>query len=388
MEERKKQRIVFLDMMRFIALFQMIQGHTIYALLDKDILKGDSPAIQFWTFLRGYTAPFFMVIAGAVFTFLLIQEKPLSGPNPRIKKGMLRVFTLFFWGYMLRFPIQLITRLHVSQKALENALAFDVLQLIGLGLLVVTLIFMFVGVKKTWLMVLYAGLFLLVAFASPHIAPINFHDDLPKFFSLWINDFPTLAGKSSPFPIFPWLAYILFGGFFGAWLSFQSKKDDFQRNIDVKLFVIALFLYGLARFGDWFDVYQYGELRYWGLNASDGTPLLGQSESLLFDRIAFVLFVGSICAFIARFVKKLPRIMAQMSRNTLWLYVGHLILLYWIRPLFTHAKYSFPVTLICVLLMFGIMILQTIVIEKKQKAGTWKLFFTTTFNKPSQKIQS
>jgi uncharacterized membrane protein len=376
MEPNKKQRIVFLDMMRFIALFQMIQGHTIYALLDKSILKGDSPAIQFWTYLRGYTAPFFMVIAGAVFTFLLIQEKPLSGPNPRIKKGMLRIVTLFFWGYLLRFPIQLLTRLHVTQRALENALAFDVLQLIGAGLLVVTLIFMFVGIKRLSLMLLYLGLFLTVAFVSPYVAGINFHNDLPKFFSLWINDFPTLAGKSSPFPIFPWIAYLLFGGFFGAWLSFQSKKDNFQKNIDIKLLIVAILLYCLARFGEWIDIYRFGESVYWGKENSLGIPLLGQSESVLFDRIAFVLFVGVICAFIARFIKKLPHIMAQMSRNTLWLYVGHLIVLYWIRPLFTHARYNFPITLLCVAGMFALMVLQTKIIEKKNKMGSWKSFLS------------
>lgn len=373
MNTKKKQRIVFLDMMRFIALFQMIQGHTIYALLDRGILHGDSTGIQIWTFFRGYTAPFFMVIAGAVFTFLLIQEKPLEGANPRIKKGMLRIVTLFFWGYMLRFPIHIISRWPLSQRTIENALAFDVLQLIGFGLLTVTLIFMFVGVRRTWLMLLYIALFLIVSFASPYLETINFHSNLPQFFSFWFNDYPTAIGKSSPFPIFPWVAYLLFGGFFGAWLSFQSKKHNFQKNIDFKLLIIALLMYSLARFGEWWDVFQHGENLYWGKVVNE-IPIWGQSESVIFDRIAFVLFIGSICAFIARFIKKLPKLMAQMSRNTLWLYVGHLILLYWIRPLYTHQKYGVLGAIFGVVIMFAIMIIQTIIIEKKQKAGTWVLF--------------
>lgn len=374
MNKKKKQRIVFLDMMRFIALFQMIQGHTIYALLNRDILNGDSTAIHVWTFLRGYTAPFFMVIAGAVFTFLLIQEKPLAGANPRIKKGMLRIVSLFFWGYMLRFPIHIITRWPLSQRTIENALAFDVLQLIGFGLLAVTLIFMLVGVRRTWLMIIYITLFLLVAFASPYIEAVNFHEFFPKFFSFWFNDYPTAIGKSSPFPIFPWVAYLLFGGFFGAWLSFQSKKHNFQKNIDFKLLILASIMYCLARFGEWWDVMQYGKGHYWG-KMIDEIPIWGQSESVVFDRIAFVVFVGSICAFIARFIKQLPQLMAQMSRNTLWLYVGHLILLYWIRPLYTHQKHGVAGALIGVTIMFGIMVLQTKIIEEKQKSGTWINYF-------------
>ena len=95
MEQNKPVRLTFLDIMRFIALFMMIQGHTIYAILNTEIRDGSS--FHVWTLLRGYTAPFFMVIAGAVFTFLLLQQdKTKIKGNIRIKKGLLRVATCFF----------------------------------------------------------------------------------------------------------------------------------------------------------------------------------------------------------------------------------------------------------------------------------------------------
>ncbi|MEO9257881.1 MAG: heparan-alpha-glucosaminide N-acetyltransferase domain-containing protein [Crocinitomicaceae bacterium] len=374
MEQKKKQRIVFLDLMRFLALFMMIQGHTIYAFLNKDILDGESVGIGVWRFFRGYTAPFFMVIAGAVFTFLLIQDKPKKGLNPRIKKGLIRVVTLFFWGYVLRFPIQFFTR-RLSQAQIDIALGFDVLQLIGFGLLIIILIFSIIGIQRAYLMTTYLILFLVVAFASPFIETINFHTSLPKFFSMWLNDYPTAAGKASLFPIFPWVSYLLFGGFFGAWLSFQSKKHNFQKNIDIKLLIISVLLYAMARIGDWWETAHYGVSHYWGTLGANELPIWGQSENLLFDRIAFVIFIGSIFAFVARFVDKLPKLMGQMSRNTLWLYVGHLVILYWIRPIFSHRRYDMTGTLICVVIMFGLMILQTKIIENKHKAGTWKNYF-------------
>jgi uncharacterized membrane protein len=61
----KPKRILFLDLMRVLALFMMIQGHTTYDFLDLSIREGGSVGIKLWTSFRGYTAPFFMLVSGA-----------------------------------------------------------------------------------------------------------------------------------------------------------------------------------------------------------------------------------------------------------------------------------------------------------------------------------
>ena len=95
----KPQRILFLDLMRVLALFMMIQGHTTYDFLDLAIRDGYSPGIKLWTSLRGYTAPFFMMVSGSVFTFLLLSQQLPDGSNPRVKVGVQRIIVLLFWGY-------------------------------------------------------------------------------------------------------------------------------------------------------------------------------------------------------------------------------------------------------------------------------------------------
>lgn len=476
METVRKSRILFLDMMRFLALFMMIQGHTVYAMIDKDIREGGSTGIAIWTFFRGYTAPFFMVIAGAVFTFLLIQENNVRVKhNLRIKKGLTRVLTLFFWGYLLRFPIQSLYS-RISQSLTDVAMAVDVLHVIGLGLLAVMTVFALSRKFIVGLMAIYFSLFLIVAYVSPFITTVNFHahptpvlsdeglglqlidntpeiadslklidndgllvkhvvpnsiaDSLgirandviirigyqdvcslaelpimesrqvygryanlkvlrgnqlldiewnytrkvrvfPNFFTLYINSEKTYAGKSSPFPIFPWLSYMLFGGFFGAWLAGLKERNRMGDWMDVKLLVLSTLLLLWSEMGDLIEIRIYGQSNFWG-----HIPGMGASPNLILHRIGVVILVGAFFAFVARFIKKLPPLMNQMSRNTLWLYVGHLVILYWIRPMFYKDRLGVAGTLVCVVLMFGLMIAQTKIIEAKAKHGSWKLYLT------------
>jgi len=92
----KPKRILFLDLMRVLALFMMIQGHTTYDFLDLTIRDGQSTGIKIWTSLRGYTAPFFMMVSGAVFTFLMLSQEQKDGSNPRVKAGINRIFIYYF----------------------------------------------------------------------------------------------------------------------------------------------------------------------------------------------------------------------------------------------------------------------------------------------------
>lgn len=482
MEKEKPVRLMFLDIMRFIALFMMIQGHTIYALLDKEIRDGNSSAIAIWTMFRGYTAPFFMVIAGAVFTFLLLQQdRRLIAGNQRIKKGMIRVATLLFWGYLLRFQFEVFYK-SVSQSLFENMIAVDVLHIIGLGLLIV--IGVFILLRKSTLLLSYSFLvlFFVVSYLSPFISQKYLHNEpenllsynrlgleitqnndfyadslnifendgalvldikpgsqaeklgfkkndvivgmgwqhicsideipltelrqrkggmadfdivrgkdrvilpytydvslkpFPVFFSFWINSVKTKSQKSSPFPIFPWLSYILFGAGFGAILAWMKDRGTLFKLLEIKLLFIGAALLAISIIGDKIEIAKYGQSNYWG--QIEG---MGASANLIFHRIGIVMLVGAVCAFLSRFIKRLPNIMNQMSRNTLWLYVGHLIVLYWIIPLIfdrlhiplDQRRFSPEITLICVVGMYALMISQTLIIEKKNKLGTWKAY--------------
>lgn len=487
MENQKPVRLLFLDIMRFIALFMMIQGHTIYAMLDVEIRDGASWGITTWTLFRGYTAPFFMVIAGAVFTFLLLQQdRSLVSGNQRIRKGLLRVLTLLFWGYMLRFQFQFFFE-PISQSLLENMIAVDVLHIIGIGLLLVIGIFVLTRKNLIVLSLTFLTLFFVVSYSSPSITKINFHSEpgnfisyeqlgirvdqntdryadslnifeneglivldvrpgskaaalgfqkndvivgmgweyvchiedipvvesrqkkgtfadfdivrgmqriqfpynyeigirpLPTLFTFWLNSVETKSLKASSFPIFPWLSYILFGAFFGSLLAWMKDRGTLFKYIEFKLFVIGGLLIALSIIGDNIETDRYGQSNFWG-----NVEGMGASVNLIFHRIGVVMLVGAFCAFLSRFIKRLPNLMNQMSRNTLWLYVGHLIVLYWIAPLL-FDKYGIPIedrrfdvktTLVLVIMMYALMIIQTLIIERKNKLGSWRCYLGDVF---------
>lgn len=471
MQKDKPIRLTFLDIMRFIALFMMIQGHTVYAMLDKEIRDGNSFGIGIWTQLRGYTAPFFMVIAGAVFTFLLLQQdRRIVSGNIRIKKGLIRVGTLLFWGYLLRFQWSHLFKT-ISQSMLDTSLAVDVLHIIGLGLLCVIGVYIVTRKYIGVLAFVFLSLFFVVSFSSPFISKKNFHferetllsydqfgvliaqntdeiaDSLhiadndgiivlavrenstaaslgvevndviiglgyqeicnigdvdvaegrqkyhrysnldiirgrkrlsipynferkarifPNVFTMWINSAPTKSSKKSPFPIFPWISYIFFGAFFGALLAWMKDRGTLFKMLEIKLLLLGGALIAISKIGDMIEIQQFGRSNFWG-----DVEGMGASANLIFHRIGVVLLVGAVCAFLSRFITKLPKLMNQMSRNTLWLYVGHLIILYMIFPMLSLKRYGVEITLLFVLVMYALMIMQALIIEKKNQLGSW-----------------
>lgn len=449
----KPKRILFLDLMRVLALFMMIQGHTTYDFLDLDIRDGNSAGIKLWTSLRGYTAPFFMMVSGAVFTFLMLSQERPDGSNPRVKAGTHRIVTLLFWGYMLNFPIYVIWKIFTKdglkqflevgigetlftifwisgvlflfksltsekdakrqkmlkkifregalkharyrdalfnknffkQQELKNrlmtsvfygvvisipyliisnlltieeklrALRVDVLHIIAIGLMTIMLVY-FVSFHKRWIMAFITFvlvLFIVSLFPLLHNVDLN---DLPIFVAPYLNDFET----KSMFPATPWLAYIFAGSLLGIWLSHEIKKEKFELYIGFKLAALGLGFLALSEIGDAFEHYYYGASYFWH-----------DSPNLIYHRFGVVLSVGAVMAFLSLIVKDLPKFMKQMSRNTLWLYVGHLIIIYQIvKPIIGYqTRFSVPVTLVCITTMFILMYLQTQIIIYVQKNG-------------------
>ena len=461
----KPKRILFLDLMRVLALFMMIQGHTTYDFLDLSIRDGHSPGIKIWTMLRGYTAPFFMMVSGAVFTFLMLSQEQTDGTNPRVKAGINRIFTLLFWGYLLNFPIYEIGQIFTKQglnhflsigigetlftifwislciyiyKSITNnesnyqdneikklfregalkhtrfrealfnkkyfeeedkkkrlltavfwgviisipfliisnvltleekqrALRVDVLHIIALGLLTIMFVY-FISYHKKWIMTsIYFILMLVIISSFPLLNNVDL-SHLPIFVAPYLNDFET----KSMFPLTPWLAYIFAGALLGLWLNYEIKKANFEKIIGIKLAFIGLGFIFLSEIGNHFEMFYYGKSYFWH-----------DSPNLIYHRIGIVVSVGAIMAFLSLIIHDLPKFMKQMSRNTLWLYVGHLIIIYqFVKPIIGYkTRFNVPITLLCILLMFILMYLQTRIILFVQKNNGYRQTMVNLLNK-------
>ena len=177
---------------------------------------------------------------------------------------------------------------------------------------------------------------------------------LPIFVAPYLNDFET----KSMFPLTPWLAYIFAGALLGLWLNHEIKQEHFEKRIGYKLALIGIGFLLLSYFGDIFERFYHGKSYYWH-----------DSPNLIYHRIGVVMSVGAVMAFLSLVVKDLPKFMKQMSRNTLWLYVGHLIIIYqFVKPLIGYqTRFNVPITLICIITMFILMYLQTRIILYIQK---------------------
>lgn len=350
----KKHRIIFIDLIRALAVIQMVQGHTIDALLAPEYRSLDYPAYYIWNFMRGITAPVFMFSAGTVFTYLFrLVNEPFEN-NPRVKKGFKRFLLLVTLGYLLRYPTYTIFDLsNISQKSLDIFFSVDVLQLIGFGLLFL-LISAFIAEKiklSDTIVFLFISMFFFIS--SPFITKINWIDYLPQPVAGYFY-----TGTGSLFPLFPWAGYVVFGGILGSYLArnpliFKSNKFSFNLLIYGVAFIIiskAITLISNKVFN-----YYYVDSSY--------------NLDTIFFRLGFVLVLNSIVSFISQKIESIPKIIITVGRNTLIIYVVHLIILYgsaWnpgLSVIFA-SKLDVATTIFIAISMITLMVLMVYVFNK------------------------
>ncbi|MDR3627428.1 MAG: heparan-alpha-glucosaminide N-acetyltransferase domain-containing protein [Ignavibacteriaceae bacterium] len=311
-QSSKKNRIIFIDLMRAFAVIQMVQGHTVDVLLSNDYRSFNSPFFAFWFFMRGMTAPIFLFTAGTVFTYLFKLVNEPFATNPRVKKGIKRFFLLIFLGYLLRYPTpSIIDFSNVTADAWRNFFAIDVLHLIGFGIFFL-MVFLLIGekFKINDYVVFSAGALLFFCLYQP-FSIINWLKYVPAWMAGYFYN-----GSGSNFPLFPWAGYVIAGGLLGSFLAkhptvFKSIKFSYGLAAFGVVFIV------LALLGNEFEILLYGHSSFWTT-----------SPSLIFYRLGIVLILNSLVSIIALKVKTIPRIFILIGRNTLLIYIVHLTILY------------------------------------------------------------
>ncbi len=352
-QSSKKNRIIFIDLMRAFAVLQMVQGHTTDVLLANSFRNMDNPVFAFWLFMRGMTAPIFMFTAGTVFIYLFrLVNEPLK-KNPRAFKGLKRFLLLIFLGYLLRYPTPtLVVFKNITPEQWKIFFAVDVLQLIGFGILFL-LILAYIA-EKTNLkdyIVFSAGALLFIVSYLP-FSHINWLEFLPAPLAGYMYQ-----GTGSNFPLFPWVAYVIAGGILGSYLAknpnvFKSAKF----SLNLALFGIGFVL--LAVLGNETEVFFTGTSSFWTT-----------SPNLIFFRIGIVLILNSIVSFISLKIDTIPKILILIGRNTLLIYIVHLCILYgsaWNPGLILLFDRSFTgwETLLSALTMISLMTYMVVLINK------------------------
>ena len=309
----KKNRIIFIDLLRAFAVLQMVQGHTVDVLLSNDYRNLDSFFFSSWFFMRGMTAPIFLFTSGTVFTYLFRLAKEPFLKNPRVKKGIFRFFLLVSLGYLIRFPsFDIFDYSLVTPVQWSTFFAVDVLQLIGFGIIFI-LIFAFISEKignKDNLVFSSAAIFFFILW--PPVAQIQWSDYIPVPVAAYFYQ-----GHGSLFPLFPWVGFLLCGAMLGSYLAKHPavfKTTQFSLKLAVWG---ALLIFIFAVFKSIEISTENVTIKYWT-----------ESIGLICLRVGFVLVLNSIVSFISLRLNSIPKLFVLIGRNTLLIYVVHLILLY------------------------------------------------------------
>ncbi|QQR88634.1 MAG: DUF1624 domain-containing protein [Myxococcales bacterium] len=138
---KKIPRIISIDLLRLVATFQMVQGHAVDAVLAEQYRFGAVHA--FWIYLRGFTAPAFLFAAGfAYYVTTLWDFEGYKSTKKRRNKRLRRSLLILALGYLMRFPIGLLSSdPAVRAQALDSFALVDILQCIGVSLLILKLLF-------------------------------------------------------------------------------------------------------------------------------------------------------------------------------------------------------------------------------------------------------
>lgn len=183
------KRVDALDALRAFAVVQMVQGHTLDALLATSLRAG--MAFEVWRWVRGLTAPAFLFCAG--FAFVFAYRRRPDGTTRRLKRAAL----LIALGYGLRTPwLQLLSG-EVSVGAWHDWALVDVLQCIGVSIALLEASERLPPQLRRWLLACVGALCFC---AGPAGIPMPLPTWLANYF-----------GQGTLFALLPWSGHVAAG---------------------------------------------------------------------------------------------------------------------------------------------------------------------------------
>jgi uncharacterized membrane protein len=301
---KTKSRALFIDLLRALALLVMIEVHVFNELLLPQLKQG----VWFTAlnFINGLVAPSFLFVSGLVFVLSL-------------QKGLdeLRKFGSLFWKKMSRIGIILLAAysLHIPHFSLKQILVnwspaieeqlfiVDVLQCIGVGLLILLFARIFIKSEKNYFIFIAVALgFVLL------LSPIFWKMDFNSFMPIWMASYFN-PSNGSLFPVFPWFNFLFAGALTSKfYVNYKNKNAE-------KSFAKRLILVGLGFFSAGWILLDVLEL--------EGSVV--KPHPLFFmQRLGVVLFLLGTCWFYVNRKENYKSFMLDVSRESLVVYWFHL----------------------------------------------------------------
>ena len=299
-------RLYFIDLIRAFAILMMLQGHFIDTLLAPAYRDLSSLSYSIWSYFRGITAPTFFTISGLIFTYLMIKAKEKGQQNLRMRKGIIRGFFLIGVGYLIRIPLFAWITGHFS----TYFLVVDVLQCIGLSLILVVVLY-FISAKKTLIFSILTLISGFIIFICEPLYRDSSLENIPFFLNNYIS-----KSNGSIFTIIPWFGYVSFGAFIATLFYKYAQRPKFKKIIVPIFFIIGCIL---IFYSSHLLVYIYKQTKV-------KLFLDSASYNYLFTRLGNVFLYFSFFYGFEKYLK-FPLIL-KIGQKTLSIYVIHFIVIY------------------------------------------------------------
>ncbi|MDG1394336.1 MAG: heparan-alpha-glucosaminide N-acetyltransferase domain-containing protein [Flavobacteriaceae bacterium] len=299
-------RLYFIDAVRAFAILMMLQGHFIDTLLAVEFRDPNNLAYTTWRYFRGITAPVFFTISGLIFTYLLIKAKEKGTLRHRMRKGVIRGLMLIGIGYALRIPI---FRWFTGSFG-TYFLVIDVLQCIGLSLILIVCIYAITQKKALIFSIVMLCLGTIIFLTEP-----LYRNYAAEGVPLAIANYFT-KDNGSVFTIIPWFGYMTYGAFIATLFYGYLIRPKFKTAIVSGFFGVG---FGL--------IYGSTPLIHWLALLTDFSLFIEVANyNYLFIRLGNVLLLFGLFYALETYLKH-PTIL-KIGQKTLSIYIIHFILLY------------------------------------------------------------
>jgi len=308
-----KNRALFIDMLKGLALIVMIEVHVFNSMLLPALRE--SWWFQSLNFINGLVAPSFCFASGLVFVLSLQKSvDQLRTFGKEFWRKLSRVGLIFFVGYTLHLPYFSLTKILNNQtpQNLNSLFTVDILQVISTGLIILLFARILIKSEKrfyNFILIITA----IILFISPLFWRIDFANYLPLFFANYFNRM-----HGSLFPVFPWWTFV-FSGAYVAKYYLEARQNNTEKLFARKMIITGTLFYLISVL-----------IRY-VLSPQELTRIVPNPFFFL-ERFGVILLLLGIFWFYLHNKENYSSLILDVSRQSLLVYWVHLQLIY--RELF------------------------------------------------------
>lgn len=302
-------RVWFVDVVRLLASLQMVNGHTIDAVLLPSIEQG--PIFDNYNWGRGLVSVCFLMVAGIAFHLSSLARYEQHRRNPSaIRRRFRRALLVIAGGYFLGVPWAAAAP-DPAQAELAWTYFFSVGILHSIGAALVMLELLVLASRSAQQVVAAAGVLAVLAFAlAPAADGMLARGEWHPLLN-WISH-----GGGSPFPLLPWSGNVLAGVVVG-WIVLPQGGHTPYRVIWSRLAALAAVVGAVAL---------AAQASPWTLVQTATHP--SARPAFVTSNLAAVLVLTLGLSIVTAPLRSLPRTLRILSGETLTIYMFHLIVLF------------------------------------------------------------